>query len=56
MVIYYPLLKMQKKRIIIAKPAYKQGEVETILDMRKNNHVKCKVYLEVGDTSLSETV
>lgn len=45
-------IKDAKERIIIAKPAYKVGEVETILDIIKNKDVKCKVYLEVGEQSI----
>lgn len=41
-----------KERIIIAKPAYKLGEIETILNKIKNNNVKCKMYLEMGEQSI----
>lgn len=41
-----------KERIIIAKPAYKLGEIETILNKIKNSNVKCKIYLEMGEQSI----
>lgn len=45
-------IKDAKERIIIAKPAYKLGEVEAILDIIKNKNVECKAYLEVGEQSI----
>lgn len=45
-------IKDAKERIIIAKPAYKQEEVKTILNIVKNKDVKCRLYLESGEESI----
>lgn len=47
-------IKAVKEKIIIAKPAYRVEEIETILNEVENKNINCKLFLELDEGSIRE--